>query len=1240
LTMLRRRLLSWFFMLLLAASCKAFDDYEHDHDHDNDDPVGEEVDSFVVFGTFNDQVSSNDPSTPSTTLDPLSTTTPPPALECGLYMAESSLPNSGWGMYTAVAINRGDFILPSDVVIQVNDRLAYYETTILTMNNSATSTTLPHWLLEQYYWNPRLSGATFDANKVESIIPGLGMLANSHTGLLNVENLGPMMVKDNNARRRMSQPSLGAYTEYSNLTFQAMIDIPAGHELFVEYGDDWFADREQTFGEGRIPLSQDWKRADEIISMLQQLCGKYSIGTNTSTQQQSLFCIDLWNLIRKEIQSAVNPRLLTALPETIEDVMKILESENKGTAYHSVPNLIRSQDWLQNNGLCLDHIRVDMIKDIGQGAFATRALPNGTIVAPAPVIHVHRNHLKSYIVDQNEKSQIHWEGHQLLLNYMYGHPESSLLFFPYSPATNTINHSSEPNTKIRWSSSQSKPEWLELSTDELIRKNEHAGLMMEFVAIKDIEQGEEITVNYGDSWQQAWDRHVENWVEPDNAEEFTGANALRDIDRLPPYLETDTEKALPTNVMTVCWVKNLKRTAEVEGSNVPWTWRKTNTANVGDAQRCWIEYWQNNDSTYVVTTLVDNMYQKVKDLPRHAIEIVDRPYTSNQYLRDAFRHEAHLPDEMIPDNWRDLTITEEKCQYYMAESSIPHAGLGMYTAKALKKDQDIFFSDLVVQVEDVNVNQKLRKWHHDIQDDTPDWLMENYFWQPHNTAGTNEASDVESIVPGLGMLANSHDGLVNAHMVRPSLDNSDLRRQHDPGAGAVTYYHNLKFTASENIDAGSEIFVEYGSEWFLNRAEEMGPVPVADDFEEADILLMKFWHAIGGDPGTEMARDLWELMWSTSAPVEDSRVRMALPRDLEKVEEVLDIGTARNSVPESIRSIRWLEENGRCIDNIMPKQSTIQQAGKGAFATRHILKGEVVSPAPLVHLRREHMEIYDSRDIDNRKSKTWFDGHQLVLNYCYGHPLSSILLFPYAPVTNYINHDSESANVELQWSTLPSHRAEWLNRSVDDLMMEDHAGLVMEYVAIRDILPNDEILLNYGANWEEEWNSHVRKWPSAKKGKNYIGPWKFNNLMMPVSTLVEQKTHPYPENLSTFCYVSDVNEEQLAMKSEYGDRTYDWTFANDLFVRTTRAYPCDILERHGRDVDTYQSVHPEYETYTAQVYVTDDTEWILRNMPRRAIEFFDNAYESDMFLRMAFRHEIGLPDHMIPEAWKDLDGYK
>ena len=80
---------------------------------------------------------------------------------------------------------------------------------------------------------------------------------------------------------------------------------------------------------------------------------------------------------------------------------------------------------------------------------------------------------------------------------------------------------------------------------------------------------------------------------------------------------------------------------------------------------------------------------------------------------------------------------------------------------------------------------------------------------------------------------------------------------------------------------------------------------------------------------------------------------------------------------------------------------------------------------------------------------------------------------------------------------------------------------------------------------------------------------------------------------------------------------------------------CDILERHGTDVDTFQSMHPDHETYIARVQRTDDKEWILLKMPRRAIEFFDNQYESDLFLRKAFRHEIGRPDHLLAEAWKD-----
>jgi len=44
---------------------------------------------------------------------------------------------------------------------------------------------------------------------------------------------------------------------------------------------------------------------------------------------------------------------------------------------------------------------------------------------------------------------------------------------------------------------------------------------------------------------------------------------------------------------------------------------------------------------------------------------------------------------------------------------------------------------------------------------------------------------------------------------------------------------------------------------------------------------------------------------------------------------------------------------------------------------------------------------------------------------------------------------------------------------------------------------------------------------------------------------------------------------------------------------------------------------------------------VIRQVPRRAIEFFDDEYTSDLTLTRAFRHEIGLPDHLLPPAWAD-----
>ena len=84
-----------------------------------------------------------------------------------------------------------------------------------------------------------------------------------------------------------------------------------------------------------------------------------------------------------------------------------------------------------------------------------------------------------------------------------------------------------------------------------------------------------------------------------------------------------------------------------------------------------------------------------------------------------------------------------------------------------------------------------------------------YFWEPRNTLGLYDGEDeTQSIVPGFGMLANSHTGLINALMTRPQVNSAGLHRRSDPGAGAFSAYHKYTYLATRHIQAGMELFVE------------------------------------------------------------------------------------------------------------------------------------------------------------------------------------------------------------------------------------------------------------------------------------------------------------------------------------------------------------------------------------------------------------------------------------------------
>jgi hypothetical protein len=1140
-------------------------------------------------------------------------------LECGMYMAESAIPNSGWGMYTAVDLKEGETIEPIDLAVHMSDPKRNVKA-----RNRLSRDTVPTWLMEQYYWNERMTGAVYDAKSVDAIIPSYGMLANSHPGLLNLDNAGCKELE----KVPRDQKHSGAYTNCRKLSFVVEKDLAAGHELFAEYGDSWFRERTDVFG--YIPLRKDYKKADQIAQFVYKMCNK-----TVMTE----FCQDFWKLIRGELQNATEPRVHAALPPDVEDVESVVISKNKGSAYHFLPNVIRPIPWLQENGMCLDNIQpgVSKIKNAGHGAFATRDLPTGTVVVPAPLIHMHRDHLGIVLVDDNDNNKVLWKGHQLLLNYCYSHPSTSLVFFPYSPVANFINHSRRPNVHMRWSSQMKQKDWLHLTTQELLEENEHAGLMLEFVAIRDIEKGEEVVVDYGQAWDNAWYQHRPKTPEY-NPGIFEEASDYSIGDKLPTE---DEEKGLPEHLMTVCWIdeKNMQKT----GKKDVFKWTTTRTQWLDDTKPCWITVRNSSKGkspTYDVRYKYGKKKVIVKGLPGKAIKVVERPYSKAQYLRHAFRHEINMPDEMIPNVWRDREMDDytEECGLFMAESAIPNSGLGMFTAVEMGNSKQIFSGEIVIQVQDYSLNRKLRHWLHETnKTEEPKWLLDSYFWNAETTLGEFEARRIYSIVPALGMLANSHPGLVNARMRRPTRESGGVHRTTHASAGAFSTFHDIRFVSDGPIEAGAELYADYGDSWFERRTD-LGLIPLKDDFLRADELLQQFNGSVKGNFDSDKASTLWKEFWKNFTE-EDDRVKNAIPRALDQVKTVFEMGgTAKYSVPDRVRSISWLKENGKCLDNIRPGISRIEGAHRGAFATRRINKGDLIAPAPLVHIHRNHLKLYDSTDVQDNQTKPWYDGEQLLLNYVYGHSNSSVLLFPYSPVVNYINHDRYGFNAELRWSDVSHHRPDLMALSPDELMKFNHSGLVMEFVATRDIEAGDEVLLDYGEAWDQAWKKWVTEWRPPKDADHYVPAYEFNDYLQPVRTEKEQKRKPYPENVITVCYADEVKKKKKPVETLHsGEPVFEWKYRSGMFEMTEDAFPCDILQRDIKDKYLVDTISPNLGTYTVRIHRSKKEKVVMNKVPRTAIEFFDDEYTSDLFLnKRAFRHEIQLPDHMVPQAWKDL----
>mmetsp|Transcript_15417 Transcript_15417/g.17753 ORF Transcript_15417/g.17753 Transcript_15417/m.17753 type:complete len:478 (-) Transcript_15417:69-1502(-) len=475
-------------------------------------------------------------------------------------------------------------------------------------------------------------------------------------------------------------------------------------------------------------------------------------------------------------------------------------------------------------------------------------------------------------------------------------------------------------------------------------------------------------------------------------------------------------------------------------------------------------------------------------------------------------------------------------------------------------------------------------------------------------------------------------GLNNIRYDHLKHDSEYLHRRSDPGVGAFTPWHDLKAVATRDIQAGEELFVDYGEGWFDERVEILGEIPFLEDYKAADIIMERFIKSPQHDllksvsDKDEVQKESWEKI---VAEQWRKKVQMALPKSYEDLKEAHEVGSARYSVggKASLRTQKWLDKNAFCIDNLYMQASKIHQAGRGVFMKHYIASGSIISPFPVLQLDKHIFAVDESY-----KGNT--SDYELLTNYAFAHSDSNVVLLPYTVLVNGINHDGLNPNAELRWSESNLNRKDYLEVNGEEVLKQGF-GLLMELVALRNLQPDEKVLISYGDEWEEAWTNHTNLWKATQDSDEYISAADTlhrNGGILLIES--EQQKNPYPSNIMTMCNFIGTEDTYYYELPEETSLLVTWEEKNNACMRN-----CKILSRYVESNRTYYDVEiiQQEDNLGEECYHPTDERLFVDKVPQHAVTLVDQVFTSDIHLANAFRHFIGLPSHLLPEAWKDSE---
>lgn len=906
---------------------------------------------------------------------------------CGVYLAPASIKSAGLGIFAGVDYPTGSRIgsLPSTIGIQVTDPVALYRA---------------EELVSEFGWSAASVGgfAEADLGDVFTLLIGDSgaMLTNFHPTLGNVLP-GGLAFNSNGDR---SSPGTGAFTSYDNFTFVAKTDIGAGQEILASVHDNWYDDFLKEKKPGIfVPTKDDYQRADKLVTRLAEFRRNHDGHVSDAQFLDMLLRIKTEMMSSPESKS--NPQdanIIGLLPSSLSEFHA---SSEKGTARSQLNE--RSLDWLERNGRCLDDTiasGTSHTPNAGRGAFAKRAIAEGSIITTIPLVQVmDKANLNIDVEFMQGYHQVAVSNRQLLINYCFGHRKSEMLLCPTTSAA-LVNHgTAKANARLRWSdfprsysassdarggidSRRAVPPYM-ASLDEIDprKMGTDAKLVFDLIATRDIAEGEEIFMDYGSEWEEAWDQHVHSY-DTGSSHDYVPANVMNSEERpillssdpdlvhhnylcrLEPFAREDSIKTMP--------VEDYRANPSME----PDGWGDYTRTMYADNDYIW--WWPcdvvaiDRDSSGGRPTYQTIVYEKgsiddgreprvirkLKNVPRTGIKFVDKPYHSNQHLPSAFRHYIPIPDDIFPLHWRndyktaenlglgsknvgdedhsradedayEKSLREAKCGVWVAPSNIKGAGNGIFLGIDTPGSGYVLGTTFpVIPFSDITDRE-----HWDAADYT--WASSSFETEfETGSKGTNQIQSVNA-----GSLANFHPGLVN-YVTGDARYNPILDRRSDPGAGSFSDYRGFSFTSRYEVRKGEEVYISYGESWFSSRSY-LGAIPLSANYNEANQIVASLVSTTRegdanahGAPGldADSATDFLSIV--KDDVISNGRTKKVL----EPYASYQDVRTrilGRNGTAEATtenKSQDWLEENGYCIDNIYSRLSTIEQAGIGAFA--------------------------------------------------------------------------------------------------------------------------------------------------------------------------------------------------------------------------------------------------------------------------------------------------------------------